>query len=610
MFLIIFFLFLLTHPMHANVVFLDSEEYPEIVYKSFFERFVVPVKYFSVSAVLSAHPSECKDVDFVILNLTSEIIKNSSKDPAKKFWAVVKNLLQSRSFNSTSAPLLLFMPPIYTSKIRFIIKALTPIMKELSIRQITQEKIINLEKFLLQSLQKTYGYPTTLLPQKEVASNSKNLAMFFPLESTLFGRIIVARKEFLQWNSLLENCHLEPILSTDKLIIKKKLDSAWLQQFGSYSFIRKKEKKQNELDSENKKLRTNENSNLNIWGWGEFPMLPIDGKNKSEHLLYKKTLDSFVNSFVDSKLDGIWLTPAINEYWSCIAKYSQNVELFKTSILNFLKKVSSKKSVSTKIFFSIEIVNNLIDQNLPRNQLHNLWGDVYVDQPNPLDESFWKQEVIDPCKKHWNFLKNLEMKNDFGLVIDLEMYLRKSGSMFNSISGFNKENIEKFFDEFILTDQDVFLHLPKYFNFLQRKAYLLGAWVARELCEILQNKNLAIYSPVLIPNWFYLGFLAGFSSVIGKTLYFSFQDNFYQWNSWLIDNEINLSDFKVFMLSKLNNKDWKKNFKLCGNRVWINRFSRATQAYSNDSWFEIESARDSRTKKQFLKYLSNLRKNL
>ncbi|MBD3273551.1 hypothetical protein GF385_04355 [Candidatus Dependentiae bacterium] len=325
----------------------------------------------------------------------------------------------------------------------------------------------------------------------------------------------------------------------------------------------------------------------------------------------KKLIDSIL--FSNSNLT-LWLTLNPHMYYSPIGKKKNNINMFLKSISKFTKalKIKSEKlNIKTpKILIGFETANNLYAPDLPKNCAFDIYGNKYYDIPNPIDFNFWKQEIIKPLKIFLSKWKNPKINNGIklgGMVLDLEMYCRRTSSTFLSTIGFNSKNIKKYNNKdlnYIIENRE----LKKYYNFLERRADIIGKKIKRNFYKIFPKGIIACYAPNISTSWFYKNFYKGLSSSKKPIQLLTFNSEFNSHINWLEKNNIFAKHSSVLMLSKINNKKdfWWVDKKLKHHHgVWFNKFSRFSEDIHNE-WMSIEQSKmNKKDQKAFFKMLSN-----
>lgn len=337
-------------------------------------------------------------------------------------------------------------------------------------------------------------------------------------------------------------------------------------------------------------------------GWLEIDVFEPKNKNR------EKDQKLFIDSIFQSNLDTLWLSFSPNMYYSPIARKKAQEQDLVASISLFTKKLQegakSYNKPLPRVMVGFEIVNNLYEPNLPKNCARDLYGNRYPDLPAPLHYDFWHHEVKRPLAllvKQW---KKPDVSNGVplsGVVLDLEMYCRKTSGTFLTTMGFEYSMFKQFIRDQNLSCQPMpsaeminyFMnkHLSqKYFAFLERKAEGLGREFREFFTQQIPGCSLVCYTPTILVNWFYKGLFKGLS-VPQKPLYlFTFNTEFNSYKSWFDKNNINVRHSSVLMLSKLQEKKdfaWASDILKHHDGVWLNRFSRFSEQKAND-WAALE----------------------
>ena len=307
-----------------------------------------------------------------------------------------------------------------------------------------------------------------------------------------------------------------------------------------------------------------------------------------------------------AELDSLWISINPNMYYSPIAKLKDKKENFLNALASFTKqlqqKVTSQKIKPPAILISFEIANNLYNPNLPKTHAQDLYGNTYPDVPAPLDKKFWENEVMLPLEQFLVDWKKPGIANGIeisGVVLDLEMYCRKTTGSFLQSMGFEKETISQFLSPPIasLLSSHAFTNYlmknrlaSRYFAFLEKRAELLGQDMKNFFNQQLPGGIIGCYAPNISIDWFYKGFYKGLSSEREPLHLFTFNTEFVSHKTWLADNDIQANHSGVLMLSKLRTKqdfDWTEKIAKHHSGVWLNRFSRIAEIYHND-WSTLE----------------------
>ena len=350
--------------------------------------------------------------------------------------------------------------------------------------------------------------------------------------------------------------------------------------------------------------------------------------NKNNKIDQQKQLIKYI---VNSKIDTLWLSICPNCYYSPIARQKDNEKKMLETVKNFTsqlkKEVQEANASLPKILIGFEIANNLYDKGLPKNIAVDVYGNNYQDIPDPLDEDFWKNEVETPFAKFVEQWNKPDIGNNIaisGIMIDLEMYCRKTSGIFLTPMGVAQNNFTEFFKEQNLKPGPMTVNAgisflmnnklsQKYFTFLETKAQNLGTQLKNSLEKQIPDCIVALYMPNILCSWFYKGLYQGLNRPNQPLYLFSFNAEFKNHQEWFTNNKINAHHSSVLLLSKLSNAD---SFKLTAdilkhhNGVWLNRFSRLIEPSSKD-WTMVEKPmfpEHSRQKltSDFIEYLSKI----
>ncbi|KKQ32824.1 MAG: hypothetical protein US49_C0005G0043 [candidate division TM6 bacterium GW2011_GWF2_37_49] len=350
--------------------------------------------------------------------------------------------------------------------------------------------------------------------------------------------------------------------------------------------------------------------------------------NRNNKIDQQKQLIKYI---VNSKIDTLWLSICPNCYYSPIARQKDNEKKMLETVKNFTAQLKNEVKESNasfpKILIGFEIANNLYDKGLPKIFAVDVYGNNYQDIPDPLDEDFWKNEVKIPFAKFVEQWNKPEIGNNIaisGVMIDLEMYCRKTSGIFLTTMGITQNNFTEFFKEQNLKPGPMTFNAgisflmnnklsQKYFTFLENKACNLGTQLKNAFEKQIPDCIVALYMPNILCSWFYKGLYKGLSRPNQPLYLFSFNAEFGYHKEWFTNNNIKAHHSSVLLLSKLSNSD---SFKLTAdilkhhNGVWLNRFSRLIEPKSND-WTMVEKPmfpEHSRQKltSDFIEYLSKI----
>jgi hypothetical protein len=313
-----------------------------------------------------------------------------------------------------------------------------------------------------------------------------------------------------------------------------------------------------------------------------------------------KQQKELVDFILRSSIDYLWITLNPHMYYSPIAKYKNKEKQFIKNLSLFTKRLSSqakiKNIIPPKIFIGFEITNNLYKPNLPKNCAYDLYGNKYDDIPSPLDRNFWLYEVKTPLVTFLNVWRKKEVSNNIklaGVILDLEMYLRKSTGAFLPTMGFSKKIAQRFskISPIYLTSHLIEKKLfKKYFSHLESEAKALGKDLKNFFNKHLPGSTVGCYAPNISVDWFYKNFYKGLSRKNRPIYLLTFNSEFSKHQSWLKKNNINTYHSGVLMLSKIKDeKDFSLFKKVLNSNhsIWINRFSRLVEPIV-DNWSKLE----------------------
>lgn len=369
--------------------------------------------------------------------------------------------------------------------------------------------------------------------------------------------------------------------------------------------------------------KNNTNNNFKTIGWFELNIFdPTDNpqdkdKNKKQNIL--------INACLQSKLDYLWITLNPHMYYSPIARLKDKTENFYKTLSLFTKKLNSQSIKlnfkSPEILIGYEITNNTYEPNLPQDHAVDLYNNSkdYIDIPNPLNNTFWTQEIKNPLIEFLKKYNNPEINNSIkiaGVILDLEMYCRKTTGSFLDTMGFEQTNISNFLESKKLKNINPEINglinnkmLIEYIDFLQQQAKLLGQDLKSFFEKQIPNCFIACYAPTISIEWFYKNFYSGLSSKDNPIYLLTFNTEFNAHKKYLEDNNIFIKHSSVLMLSKIkNSRDfrWIDFIEKNHDSVWFNRFSRFSENYHNSAWMSIEQSPMNNTDKNlFFSYLLN-----
>ncbi len=330
--------------------------------------------------------------------------------------------------------------------------------------------------------------------------------------------------------------------------------------------------------------------------------------------------DSLINYTLTSGLDALWISITPNIYYSPIAKMVKPdavqtkilQQKFVASLALFtqkLKQASERLKCSIpKIIIGFEVANNLYPPNMPKNFALDLYGNEYHDIPAPLEPSFWEHEVktpLDAFLKTWNNPNVGRGIPISGVMLDLEMYCRRTTGTFLTTMGFDAQTFSQFKAHKDSNAGGQPIHdrvkylmqhqlSEKYFQFLEQKAGSLGESLKQFFLKKIPGCQIMCYTPNILSNWFYKGLCKGLGSGRSDPLYLlTFNSEFSLHKRWFEKNNIPVSHACVLLLSKLQKPDDCKlvqEILRTHHGVWYNRFSRLAEKHEPGSWINVEQS--------------------
>ncbi|MFH1644602.1 MAG: hypothetical protein ABIA74_05515 [bacterium] len=367
-------------------------------------------------------------------------------------------------------------------------------------------------------------------------------------------------------------------------------------------------------------------------GWMELNIFEIpkkkenesEQKYKTELEIRKKQQPELIDSIFKSGLDALWLTFNPQMYYSPIAIRKHEEDMFLNSVGLFTKSIKEKaeelKVSAPKILVGYEIANNIYAPNLPKNYSVDLYGNEYPDLPGSLDENFWSNEIKNPLTTFLNIWQKEEIGNGLkisGVVLDLEMYMRKQSGAFLNTMGFEQSLLSKFKQESKQNsdnqdDANYLLNNKKftsYFQFLQKEAEKIGADLRASLEKNIPDCFIACYAPNISVDWFYRNFYKGLCNKNKNIQLMTFNVDYGSHQKWLEQNGINATHSSVLMLSKLHGPQsfrWVNHILKHNTGLWLNRFSRFPQTFDKNAWYSIEQTpMNEANKEKFFNYLKS-----
>lgn len=331
---------------------------------------------------------------------------------------------------------------------------------------------------------------------------------------------------------------------------------------------------------------------------------------KNERKLQQPIL---IDDIYSSGLDALWITINPHMYYSPIGVRKGFEDRFLKSVGLFTKSLKQKakelKVKVPKLLLGYEIANNIYSPNLPKNYSVDLYGNEYKDLPSSLDKNFWNDEIKKPLITFLQKWNDANIGNGLaisGVVLDLEMYMRKQSGAFLNTMGFENSLIFEFNNQdlqSILKNRQV----EQYYKFLQKGAEQVGQDLRTFFDEKIPNCFIACYAPNISIDWFYKNFYKGLCDKNKTIQLMTFNVEFASHQNWLKNNGINASHASVLMLSKLKGQQsfkWVDHILKHNYGLWLNRFSRFPEKFNRSSWISIEQTpMNEKDKDLFFDYL-------
>ncbi|KKP24270.1 MAG: hypothetical protein SZ59_C0002G0116 [candidate division TM6 bacterium GW2011_GWF2_28_16] len=435
------------------------------------------------------------------------------------------------------------------------------------------------------------------------------------------NQIFITSNSLVSFADISENFHICPTNFDLRRIINKNL----LNMLTELNYLFKS--KNNNIDYEKikninypdlpqninnvgEKLENKGSNYLNKVAWLDINIFEKDNSEAQEE--QDKLIKSIIKSSPYLKL---WLTLNPNMYFSAIGKKKNQKDLFLNSLKKFTKKLSlsckKQKIKCPEILIGFEIANNLYAPDLPKNHPVDIYGNKYLDIPNPISQNFWIQEIINPLNKFLELYKNPDINNNIkitGIILDLEMYCRRSSSSFLDTMGFSKNNINKFgrtnLKELIKNKE-----LTQYFNFLKNQAKIIGKYIKNNINKKIQKPFIACYAPSISTDWFYKGFYKGLSSKNQPVQLLTFNNEIVSHQDWLNSKNIQAKHLSVLMLSKLENTQdfrWVPKILDHNHGIWLNKWSRFSEKIRTNP-IEIEQAQlNKQDQEEFFRFIQTV----
>ena len=324
-----------------------------------------------------------------------------------------------------------------------------------------------------------------------------------------------------------------------------------------------------------------------IGAWMELTIFEADADplKQAERIQKQKELITYI---VTAQLEYLWVSFLPNMYYSPIGRNAEKKQTFLKSVGTFTKllkqEAHAKKMRIPKIFVGFEIVNNLVDAHQPQQCAYDLYANKFADVPQPLDHTFWMQEVINPLALFVKDFMRPEVCNGLplaGVILDLEMYGRKTtGAFLSTMIG--NQPIQTVLQQGAL---------KKHFEGLRLQAAQLGKKLKEDLKKILPGAGIGCYAPNVSLDWFYQGFFKGISSAHDPLLFLTFNMLYHPYKNNLEQKGVFTEHATVLMLSKINSPadfSWINFLLTYQQGLWLNRFSRLVEPYQKNSWIGVE----------------------
>lgn len=350
------------------------------------------------------------------------------------------------------------------------------------------------------------------------------------------------------------------------------------------------------------------------------PTLDTAAKQEQE-----RQQDLLIDYIFKAGLDTLWISITPNILYSPIAREKHREQQILQAISRFTQKLSTHAQTHNKqlpkICVGFEITNNIYDPNLPATPAVDLYGSVYPDLPCPLSKQFWHNEIVTSFKTFVHHWQNPAISHGItlsGIVIDLEMYCRRKSGTFLETMGFDKPTFARYMKKHkatysmpstpheMITTLGQHQECQQYFVFLENEAEALGKKIQEQITDILPHAQIACYTPSILVDWFYKGFMKGLAHNQESLNLFTFNTLFAPHQDWFSRNSIPATHSSVLLLSKLQTpKDFKWVNHILNHHagIWLNRFSRLVEKYDQNSWIGVEqTGMDESSKTAFLDY--------
>ncbi|MBU4270106.1 hypothetical protein KJ644_03465 [Candidatus Dependentiae bacterium] len=620
--LFVFTIVLNLNSINKKIIFLDTNNLESYKYHNFFElaktaNFKIDFKSFA--DLLDKPIKDLSSYDGLFLNIGIEFLKGIAirSELSIKFLQILKNFAEQKN-----KLIGLFLTPIINNNIHNKTLLYAPLFNCFGVNvsannfyennnvvDMQEFRLIN--NFLSDTLEsKSLKYQTTLTEPKNTLKNStiKNINLktitTLPINTQSLpeikytlpygiywnknnNHIFISSNSLLSFSGITENFHICPMdfnlrQEMHKKILDMLVELRELTNTKTINYELIKQIKYPELPKNIKNIGSKtinlEKSKRKIIAWTDINVFEKSDKK------YVEQQDKLINYILKTspRMD-LWITLNPNMYFSPIAKKKNNLNIYINSIKKFTKKLSilaKKLNLKTpNILIGFEIANNLYAPDLPKNKPIDIYGNEYYDIPSPIEFSFWNNEIIKTLNLFLKEWSKPEINNNIkisGVVIDLEMYCRRTSSNFLDTMCFNNLNIKKFGKNSLkeLIDSK---NINNYFKFLKSQAENIAIKIKNNINKNIKNATIACYAPNISTDWFYLGFYKGLSSKEKNIKLLTFNSESESLQNWLLNKDIFLEHLSVLMLSKIKTSD---DFGLLNeiskhnHGVWLNKFSR------------------------------------
>jgi hypothetical protein len=336
-----------------------------------------------------------------------------------------------------------------------------------------------------------------------------------------------------------------------------------------------------------------------------------------------KERHDLLQNIIASGLDCLWITANPHEIFSPVGRYADRKERYLTTLQTFTKCLveayNAAKLPLPHIYIGFEITNNLRAPHVPRYAM-DLYENSYEDTPVPIDQAFWEQEITKPFAHLVKLWQDRKLSNGVplsGVVLDLEMYLRKKSASFTSMMTFDGLSFQRFVRQLrlpwgtvALRDRPLLLmkhsKTAAYYTFLEQEAEKIGTFLKKSFERVVPTCKVMCYKPSIKTSWFYNGLIKGLTGCLSanKTRtpggigtpvqLLTFNSEYMAHKPWFDEQKLPVTHSCVFMLSKIrdaSNFDWVSQLLMRHGSIWFNKFSRTVgplPANPGDRWTDIE----------------------